>query len=658
MLSLRSLLWRFTAALKRQWQKFLPARLAPRRGAPLPAQLDRKLLAMLGERRFPGWRQLKYLRHFLKPWEARALLLSGLAVAGGLILGGGMFLRTHLITVPKRGGEYSEAMVGQPKLINPLYAAANEVDADLAALIYNGLYTTAGGELQPDLAAGVNISSDGKTYEIRLKTDVRWSDGEPFTADDVVFTWEMINHPETGSPLRLAFAGVKVEKIDDYRVRFVTPELLAPFLSSLTVGILPEHVWGGIPPANFKLAKSNLQPVGTGRWQFSKLTKDDTGRIQSYTLAPNPAEWRATPPPYLEQLTFKFYPEVDQAQEAQQNHGADAVSFYPLLTGRQSRALRRYPLALPEYVALFFNPAAEAALKSAATRQALAQAIDKLALVRDVLAGYGEPSDAPLLPRHLGYHQEIKRYPFAPEESNRLLDTAWRRLDPSEYFAWETAALLKPIATGTAATSTPGAAPPAVPEAVAKSVRARMPADQLWYRANKEKRTFNLTITTLNLPEYAAVAEAIAKAWRAAGINTDVKLADGREFARSVLRERDYQVLLYGEVVGLDPDLFAFWHSSQINYPGLNLSGFGTRATDQLLEDGRRATSTARRAVIYQKFQDELARELPAIFLYHPVHLLVIDEAIKGVEIPLLSVPADRYAKIAQWYRKTKWRLK
>ncbi|EKD43160.1 MAG: hypothetical protein ACD_72C00422G0001, partial [uncultured bacterium] len=130
-------------------------------------------------------------------------------------------IATHSLLTPKFGGEYSEALIGQPKYINPLFASTNDVDADLSALMYSGLFKYNNNkQLTPDLAEKFVIASDQKTYDIELKKNLKWSDGEPITVDDILYTFETLQNAETGSPLITSFQGVRIEKTSDNAVRF------------------------------------------------------------------------------------------------------------------------------------------------------------------------------------------------------------------------------------------------------------------------------------------------------------------------------------------------------------------------------------------------------------------------------------------------------
>ncbi len=316
---------------------------------------ETKLMSQVRQHILPSWRQMCYWRQFLSRPEKiiinvclALILVTSLGWLGGFVVG-------HMEMTPKTGGEYTEALIGQPKYINPIFANTNDVDADLSALLYTGLVRFGSNDkILPDLASNFTISADKKTYTFSLRHDVKWSDGEKFTADDVIFTIETIQNPEVGSPLISAFAGVTLEKIDDFTVSLTLKEPFAPFLTTLTTGIIPEHIWGEISPVNLKLAKNNLQPVGTGPFVFSKLVKDETGNIQSYTLTYNDKFYR--PFAYLKTLTFKFYTDYNQAADALHSQIVSALSFVPrdYQAKIASKNIGIYPLRLPQYTALFF----------------------------------------------------------------------------------------------------------------------------------------------------------------------------------------------------------------------------------------------------------------------------------------------------------------
>ena len=625
---------------------------------------DKKLVNSLSNGFLPSFNQLRYIGRFLSNREKQIVAGALGAIALTAVIWLGATIKSHLVFGPKNGGEYSEAVVGQPKYINPVFSSGNEVDANLTPLVYSGLfrYSTTG-KLMPDLASGYTVSTDQKTYTISLRQDVRWSDGEKFNANDVLLTFETIQNAEVGSPLYSAFQGVTVEKLDDFRVKFSLKEPFAPFLNTLTTGIIAEHIWGDIAPANMRLAKNNLQPVGTGPWKFEKMVKDDTGVIQSYTIASNPRYHKKSP--YIQTAIFKFYNDYEQALEALRGKTVLAVSFLPnnlkdKITGNN---LINHPLSLPQYTALFLNDSAEPLLKDANLRQALAMAIDKNQVVTQALGGNGIAIDSPILPGQLGYYPEIKKIVFDASGAGALLDKNWTRIQPEEYFEIENAALLKNHQAEIDAiqknpSSTPEMASTSIKnirQTVADSVRAEMTTGQSYYRKNKEGKILSLTITTADTSEYQKAAETIAKSWRALGIKVTIIANAARQINRGAIKDRDYAVLLYGELVGADPDIYPFWHSSQTEYPGLNLAKYASRTADKLLEDARATTVSAEREKLYKQFQDVLAKDLPAIFIYTPYYNFIVNREVKGITIKNILTPADRYTNLTDWYIKSTW---
>ncbi len=629
------------------------------------AHLDHKLLGAVNRRSLPSFSQLKYVGRFLEPKEKKIIAILGIICAAAALGLGVVFLFTHFTPVARQGGDYSEAMVGQPKFINPIYASASDIDSDLSALTYSGLFHYVGGELQPDLAASSTLSQDKKVYTITLKPNITWSDGEPFTADDVVYTFETIQNPEASSPLLPAFQGVQIEKVDPATVRFTLKESFAPFLNSLTVGIIPEHIWGTISPLNLKVTPLNLKPIGTGPWKFKTLIKDDSGTIQSYVLSPNDLYYGKKP--YLQTVTFKFFADPNEAINAVQNQSVSAISFVPSKSQDKlsSKNLVSHPLVLPQYTALFFNQERSNVLKDGDVRKALALAINKQNIVNTALDGAGEVLDSPLLPGSIGYYPDIKKVGFDVDAANALLDKKWTRIQPEEYFALRRAALLKEAqpqidaaikspAEGTTASSTIAL----IEQQVTENARAEMSADQTFYRKAKDGTPLTIGITFVETKEYQKTAELLANDWKALGIKTTFNEVSSRTISKDVFKNRSFDILLYGEIIGGDPDLFPFWHSSQTSYPGLNLAQFSDRTADKLLEEARATTDTSARDGLYKKFQDILADQLPAIFLFTPNYNFFVNKNIKGITANRIVAPSDRYASLSDWYVKTTWKWK
>lgn len=630
--------------------------------------LEKKLLHRMKSDKLPNFTQLKYLGNFLSSGEKNILVGATALLIVTLIGWTSYFISTHSVLSPKNGGEYSEGLIGTPKYINPIFASINDIDTDISSLIYSGLFRyNTNKQLVSDLAEKFTVGADQKTYDIKLKPNLKWSDGEPLTINDVLFTFETLQNPEVGSPFIVAFQGVQIDKISEDTIRFTLKTPHAPFLDSLTLGILPEHVWSEITPANMRLARFNLQPIGSGPWKFEKMVKDSGGNLQSYTLAPNTNYYGQKP--YLNNVTFKFFDNYNDALSSLRSQNILGLSFVPhnLKEKVSGKNLNNFGLQLPQYTALFFNQSTTE-LKDDSLRLALAQAIDKKTLINEALNGDGIALDAPILPGNIGYYDGVKKIAFNLNAANALLDKKWPRIQPEEYFKIRYSQIIKnltpaPNTTSTASnkkanTDTVQPISPTDENNVNQTIRAEMTSGQSFYRQNGKNDVLRLSITTADTPEYIKTAEQIAQMWRALGIQTNVISVNSHQIVRDVLKDRNYQILIYGEMIGADPDLYSFWHSTQSDYPGLNLAKFSDRDADKLLESARTTLDQDSRAKLYQKFQGILANDLPAIFLYSPTYIMAVSKDIRGIETGNLISPQDRLSGLNYWYTKTKRQIK
>ncbi len=626
-----------------------------------PKKLDKKLLYLLSSKKLPSPRQIKHLPKVLNPTERLIVAGLGVVVVGCLIFIGTAFYLKNFLPTPTVGGEYVEGLIGAPQYVNPILSQTNDVDSDIARLVFSGLLKYDQDlQLAPELANSWQESDDHKSYVFTLKPDVKWHDGEALTADDVIFTFQSIQDPDFKSPLLISFRGVTVEKIDELTIKFILPEAFPAFLEVLTFGILPEHIWGNIPPINANLTEYNLKPIGSGPWKFKSLAKDRLGNIKSYTLVPNQDYYG--PKPYLEKLTFNFYPDFDTAVNALKNHSAEGISFLPKefknqLVGQKN--LNFHSFYLPQYTAIFFNQKQNELLKEKSVRQALSQSIDKTKILSDALGLEGEIIDGPILPVIIEPDPN-KKITFNPSQAAKILDDAgWQQITPAQYQKF-----LQPkqAAAETASTKqeenqngqTKPAQSPTVTttDETAKPTKDLQDSTQSFYR-QKGETILELTLTTVNQSENVKAAGLIKDFWQAVGVKVNLNIVEGSKIRREVIKPRDYEVLLFGVIVSSNPDPSPFWHSSQIQDPGLNLTQFANREVDKILEDAKITTDHQEQLKLYQRFQEILASELPAIFLHTPTYTYAIDKKIKGLNIDRVIIPADRFNNIQDWFIKT-----
>jgi ABC-type transport system substrate-binding protein len=653
---------------------------------------DVALLSRLSRRKFPTPRQLFQIGTVLSFKERIVFWIALLVFVSSLGFIGVVAADTYRVAIPKVAGTYREGVIGSPQSLNPLFSSLNEVDQDIVSLVYSGLLRyDSKRRLVPDLAIKYDISSDNKVYTFELKQNVRWHDGEIFTAEDVVATFELIQDTGVGSPLAVSFQKVLVQAIDTYTVSFTLEEPFTSFLPSLTVGIVPTHIWSNIPASQIRLAQRNLQPIGTGPFEFDRLIKSPDGFVESIELVRFADFYRN--PSYLKEVIFQFFGDYDGPQgavSALREQKIDGISFVPYQY--RERVRRKHvvlnTLQLPQYTALFLNQKNEI-LKDKNVRAAVLHAIDKERLVADVLDSEGQVISGPILSGFPGFSESSTTTLFSVEESNAKLDALYERLTAAEYRtllldtrvaervaeevrknAAENMSVTSTLDTATSTEELVSTTPVSIDEEIIRDIVSEeldqeLNLAQLFYRYKKggEKRTVvGFELVTAATPEYAKVAEIIAGYLQEVGVKVTVRLVDARDIAREVLRSRSYDMLLYGVIVGSDPDQYPFWHSSQIAYPGLNLSQYSNKNVDQLLDKIRTATSTTPDEItsMYVDFSNALVSEIPAVFLYTPTYTYALTDKIQGFSVDWIAKPSDRFSNILDWYVEEKkvWRTK
>lgn len=516
--------------------------------------------------------------------------------------------------VPAYGGRYTEGLVGQPQHLNPLLGPSNDVDMDLSRVIYAGLYKFDQNlNLVPDLAeAPPEISPNGKEYLVRLKENLVWQDGRPLTADDVVFTFQIVQNPEYQSPLRFSWNRVEVEKIDERQIKLTTREASSPFVANLVVGILPKHIWETVPVESFGLSKFNLEPVGSGPFQVKETKRGGKGEVREIRLEAFERYHQGRP--FLKNLVFKFFSTTDELINAYQARDIDGLGYVPFdrsLFIKPKASLQQINLPLPQYQAVFINRAKNPApLEDVRVRMALARAIDKQKIIAEVYGGQASPAFGPILEGHLGYHEQIPGAEMNlhdPERAKSLLEEAGWVVEPP---------------TG--------------------------------LRQDKQGRIITLELATNNFSPNVRVAEMLKAMWERIGVQIILKIETPGDLEEKFIRPRNYELLLFSENVGADPDPFPFWHSSQLRDPGLNLSTFSNRQADKLLVEARANIPQADRAAKYRQFQEIFVGDAPAIFITRSVYVYNISTRIKGVEVGTIVTPADRFTDISRWHIETK----
>ncbi len=514
-----------------------------------------------------------------------------------------------LVDAPADGGEIKEGIIGTPRFINPALAIS-DADRDLTILVYSGLLRRDGqGNLIPDLAENYKISEDGLSYIFKIRDNAVWHDNKPVTSDDVIFTVETIKNGLIKSPKQASWEGVAIQRINDKEISFSLKRPYAPFLENATLGILPKHIWEKIPPEQFSLNASNIKPMGSGPFKIKKIKKDSSGITTAYILERN--KKFVLGKPHLKKIILKFYPSEEALIKAFKNKEIDGISAASPknLSGLKRKNTFVKTLKLPWVFGVFFNQNQNPVLANQEVREVLDAAVDKDTIIKEVLGGFGERLVSAIPPGVLGYFDLKNELASTASAKAKLEKAGWKYNE----------------------------------------------GEKVYEKKNKKETVqLKFSLATSNAPDLVKTANMLKTKWEEIGAKADVQIFEIGNLNQNVIRPRKYDALLFGLIVGGDPDPFAFWHSSQRNDPGLNISLYANITVDRLLEEARTTLDSKARELKYQAFQKELIKDKPAVFLYSPSYIYIMPKSLKGMKTENITVPSERFTQIHQWHVKTK----
>lgn len=584
--------------------------------------IDQQLVFQLSKSRIPSPRQLKYITHFIKGRE-KVFLYGCLGIMiTGLLLLSSLFYRQHIELIPKNGGVYIEAAVGNPQYINPLYSSLNPIDTDLDALIFSRLFTTnTKGETIPDLVESYEISEDSKVYTLTLK-EAHWPNGQPITSDDVIFTFNLIQSPNYKSPLSQRFSQITTSKIDDRILTFTISEPYGRFTSLLNFGILPSALWEGISPEMMTLAELNLKPVGSGPYQLKSLIKNSTGTIRSYKLERNPDYYNQSP--FLDEIIFKFYPSIEEMIAAINNGQVNGLAGLPIDHYESIIAKNSFnfqTIAKPQLTALFFNRKSKSNISLLPVRQAL-NIIDRNNIISPTNQLAYIPTQK-IIPESYSNTQPIPSLQL--DEARELLEkNDWKLRSISE-----------------------------TDLEAAKTAKDAGSIPQLGIGEWRMKDNQGIIISFVAPSSLKEPAEKIAAHWKELGIKINLKIQEDSVIQNQALVNKDFDVLLYGQDMETG-DPYPFWTTDG---PG-NISGYSNSEVDTWLKEARLSYEPEIITDRYTKFQNAIISDLPVIPLFWNTYLYPQTKKLKGNSLTFIHSPRDRFNEVHNWYLKVKRKIK
>ena len=511
---------------------------------------------------------------------------------------------------PTGGGIYTEGIVGSLLRLNPLLADFNPPDQDPASLLFSGLIQfDSTGLPQPDLSNYWAISRNGEVYNFSLRADAFWHDGEPITSEDVVFTVNLLKNPDfpVQEDLAAFWNEIEVEALDDQTLQFRLPEAFSPFLDYLDFGILPAHLLNNLSAQEIVDSPFNLQPVGSGPFQFDHLIISEN-QISGVALQKNINYYGDQV--FIDQVVFLYFPDSQTAWEsysAGEIQGIGEVTPEILGSALQDPGINLYTSRLPQMTLVLLNLENPEVpfFKEVEMRKALLHGINRQYLVDHINQGQAIIADGPIFPKTWAYYEGLSRYEYDPEEAiDKIRDLGYT-----------------------------------------------FPAEGGTTRTNEEGDRLDFTLIYPDDEKHALIAQSIQENWLALGINVTLEALTYEELISNRLEDRTYEVALVDlNLTSMpDPDPYPFWHQTQTT-GGQNYSMWNDRQGSEYLEQARIILDTGDRGRLYRNFQVRFFDQLPALPLYYPVYTYGVSSDVKGVRIGPIFEASDRLETITDWY--------
>lgn len=553
---------------------------------------------------------VKHARRFVfKRWDSfrearRRIAIWALAI--GVIIGAtGLqffwYQNGYRTTANAQGGTYAEAVLGPVDTLNPIFAKSSAEEA-AGQLLFSRLLTyDKTGNLNYDLADSLSVSEDGRVYTVSIRADARWSDGLYVRARDVVFTVGLLQNAATRSSLT-GWDSVSVKAVDDRTVAFELPAVYAAFPHALRdLPILPEHSLRDVEPSQLRENRFSSHPVGSGPFTLRLLQDIDTTTGRKIVhMVRNEAYFKGAPK--LDRIQLHVYKDTDAIKRAlatsEVNAATDLSVIGATAVNAQRYTVQNNPVNSGVYALLNTT---SPLLQDKKVRQALQIGTDTAA-IRSAIS-----TELPAL--HLPFidGQVEGDLPAAPtyntQEASRLLEEAGWKLE------------------GTA--------------------------------RQKDGQPLALTVVTTKNPDFEKALEVLSAQWRELGVTVTTSIVDqsdpNQNVAQEILQPRRYDVLLYQLAIGADPDVYAYWHSSQLNN-GLNFSNYSNSIADDALLSARTRTETDLRNAKYVTFARQWMNDAPAIGLYQATAQYIHTASVHSLEPgTVLVFGADRYTRVLDW---------
>lgn len=507
---------------------------------------------------------------------------------------------------PVAGGTYHEGVVGTFSTANPIYALG-AVDTAVSRLMFSGLLKyDEDNNYSTDLADSFAVDDTGKVYTIKLKKNIKWHDGQSLSADDIVFTYQLIQNPDTRSPLRASVEGVEIKKIDNLTVEFRLQTALGSFPLSLMTGILPKHILKDVRPSEMRTTSFNTaHPVGSGpfEWKQLQLLSAETDSTAATITLDKFKDFHGGAAE-LSRFVIHTYDTEDDMSNAFRKREIRAISGMKSAAARykDDSSAQMYSFQTTAALMIFFNTQSTGPLSSAEVRKAIMLGTNRREIIESLdqtLRIVREPVLRGQFAFDGQYAQPLSNFSLATDELNKA--------------GW----------------------------VVGEDGIRQKDGKRLTFQLYAEETADNRIIT-----------DELKKQWNKLGVDVGVTLQSSM-FFQTTLETRSYDAVLHGISIGNDPDVYAYWHSSQIDNGGMNYSNYKSSEADLSLEAGRTRQSDAQRALKYKPFLKAWQADTPAVAMFRPRIYYITRGPVYGLTEHILNTDADRYYSVTKWQINT-----
>ncbi|MFO0743755.1 MAG: ABC transporter substrate-binding protein [Candidatus Paceibacterota bacterium] len=526
-----------------------------------------------------------------------------------------------MVEIPSYGGTWNEGIVGVPRYINPVLTIS-ESDKDMTALIYSGLLKKdREGNMINNLAGSIEESEDNLTFTVTIKEKAKFQDGVKVTADDVLFTLAKIQDKNINSPLAINFEGVTAEKSDENTIIFHLKKPYYHFKESLDFGILPKHIWGEMSAEEFSLTEYNTKPVGSGPYKISNIIKNSNlAKEYQLTSFKNYVGGR----PFIDKINIFIYQDNKSLLSGLNSGDIEATQYLDIKYFDKVANKNIISASLPNLFSLSFNPNKNNIFANKNVRTALATTIDKQDIINNIFNNYARKTDLV--------------FPYNQDQT--ILDDNFNNQN-----------FLDQKTKNSLASSTNGVFISRID--IAKNILGN----------SLKNKNMEINISTADIEDLKSVANKISEAWSSLGFKVNIKTYSLPDIA-DVIKNRDFEVLLFGSIINYDTDLYAYWHSSQRIYPGLNITGYASKKLDINLETLKNSMNKEDRHEALQNINKELSDENQIIPIYsNNFNYLITEKDLRDIvanNIPTkMKDGSERYRDVDEWYiyKEKVWRF-